>query len=370
MPMSTARTTESDSNAAAVAIGEQLSASDPKFVLFFASSAHDPGTFADTLQKTLGDVPCIGCTTAGELVDDLMLEKAAVGTALGDDIVSSTRVAVVADLSDPEAVKRALSELASAHATTPNGLDASKFVGLVLHDGLSVSEERVMDALGTLTNVPFLGGSAGDDLAFARTHVFANGEAMSGRAVLALLELKKPYQILKTQSFDVLDEVLEVTDADEATRTVHAFNGKPAATAYAEAVGCSVEDLPSKFQSHPVGLVTAEGEPFVRSPQQIKGDDVVFYCQIKPGMKLKLLRARDIVEDTRRDLSAKIDQMGGTSGIVNFHCILRTIELQQKNQTEAYGKVFSGTPTIGFSTYGESYIGHVNQTSTMLLFGA
>jgi hypothetical protein len=369
MSVKTARTTEADSKAAASEIAKELSGASPKFVLFFVSSSHDPSAFADALQKGLGDVTAVGCTTAGELVDDLMLEKSAVGMGLGDDVVASSSIAVVRDLSDPESIKTALGELAQSHGTSPNALDASKLVGLVLHDGLSVSEERVMDVLGTLTNVPFIGGSAGDELAFEKTYVFANGEPMSGRCVLALLELKKPYQILKTQSFDVLDKTLEVTDADEATRTVHAFNGKPAAQAYAETVGCSVEDLPSKFQSNPVGLVTADGEPFVRSPQQIQGDDVVFYCQIKKGMKLNLLQARDIVDDTRRDLSAKIDEMGGTSGIINFHCILRTIELQQKDQTESYGKVFAGTPTVGFSTYGESYIGHVNQTSTMLLFG-
>ena len=35
---------------------------------------------------------------------------------------------------------------------------------------------------------------------------------------------------------------------------------------------------------------------------------------------------------------------------------------------EAYGELFSKTPTVGFSTYGEAYLGHINQTSTILIF--
>ena len=60
--------------------------------------------------------------------------------------------------------------------------------------------------------------------------------------------------------------------------------------------------------------------------------------------------------------------MDHVSGMLNFHCILRTLELKSKHQTEAYGRLFSDIPTIGFSTYGEAYLGHINQTSTMLLF--
>lgn len=36
--------------------------------------------------------------------------------------------------------------------------------------------------------------------------------------------------------------------------------------------------------------------------------------------------------------------------------------------TEAYGKIFSDIPTVGVSTYGEEFIGHTNQTATMLVF--
>jgi hypothetical protein len=48
-----------------------------------------------------------------------------------------------------------------------------------------------------------------------------------------------------------------------------------------------------------------------------------------------------------------------------FNCILRTLDLKKQDKTEAFGKLFV-KPTIGLSTYGEAYIGHINQTATIL----
>jgi len=42
-------------------------------------------------------------------------------------------------------------------------------------------------------------------------------------------------------------------------------------------------------------------------------------------------------------------------------------ELQSTEQSCAYGELFTDVPTVGFSTYGEEYLGHINQTATMLL---
>ena len=56
------------------------------------------------------------------------------------------------------------------------------------------------------------------------------------------------------------------------------------------------------------------------------------------------------------------------SGLIDFHCILRTLDLRRQRRCDEYGAIFSAIPTIGFSTYGEEYLGHMNQTSTMLLF--
>ena len=118
---------------------------------------------------------------------------------------------------------------------------------------------------------------------------------------------------------------------------------------------------------NPVGLVF-EGDPFVRSPQQFKGDGMVFYCSVKEGMELSLLESTDIIASTRQAIDEKNAEIGGISGIVNFNCILRTLELGQKGLCEEYGKLFADVPTVGFSTYGEEYIGHINQTATMLVF--
>ncbi len=95
---------------------------------------------------------------------------------------------------------------------------------------------------------------------------------------------------------------------------------------------------------------------------------MLFYCNVLEGMELTLLGSTNIITDTRQAIDQKKRELGGISGIINFHCILRTLELEKEGLTEAYGKLFADIPTIGFSTYGEEYLGHLNQTSTMVAF--
>jgi hypothetical protein len=159
---------------------------------------------------------------------------------------------------------------------------------------------------------------------------------------------------------------LVATKVDEANRTVMEFDNRPATEVYAEKLGILVGDVNEKFMSNPVGLMIG-GEPFVRSPQQILGQSIVFYCAVKEGMELELLQSTDIIEDTKKALDIKFAEMERPSALINFNCILRTVELDERDKLDEYGKLFSDIPTIGFSTYGEEYIKHINQTATMLL---
>ena len=225
-----------------------------------------------------------------------------------------------------------------------------------------------MDLLGNACDVRFVGGSAGDDLQFRTTHVAVDGRAVTDAVALALLEPPRGFDLIKTQSFRQLPARLVATKVDEASRTVLEFDGQPAARAYAAALGVAVEDLAKHFRRHPVGLMV-DGDPFVRSPMRLEGEGVMFYCDIKQGMQLALLESTDIVRDTAAAIAAQRAR-GDIAALINFNCILRTLELEDRGQTGAYGELFSTVPTVGFSTYGEELIGHVNQTATMVSFRA
>lgn len=348
-------------------IARQFDLFDTEMVLYFASTKYNPDSLSAKMQDAFPMAQVFGCSTAGEITSGRMLENSIVAMAFTGQAVKDAKIEVVENLKDESAIRKALASFESYFKEPMSGMDPSRYVGIILVDGLCGAEEALMETIGDLTNVTFIGGSAGDDLKFNSTPVFANGKSYKSAAVLALIKPGVEFTFIKTQSFRDLGKTLEVTKVNEERREVIEFNNKPAAVAYAEAVGVSVEEAPKCFMHNPIGLVI-DDEPFVRSPQQIKGTSMVFYCGVKEGMELSLLEGTDIIGDTKNAIEQARTELGGLSGIINFNCILRTLELRQNNQTQAYGELFSNVPTVGFSTYGEQYIGHINQTATMLAF--
>jgi hypothetical protein len=350
-------------------IGKELADFDAKAVIFFASSKFDADDMSSSMQKKFGNVPTFGCTTSGEIVSGQMLNNSVVAMAMNSRIIEDLDIQILPNISkEPkEAVAKAFQAFENKFGQPMAEMDFQKYVGIVLIDGLQGAEENIMEKIGDLTNVTFIGGSAGDDLKFVKTHVFSEGKAYSNAVLLILIKAATAFDFIKTQSFTVINKSLIATKVDTAKREVLEFNNQPAAVAYAEAVGVPVESVADHFMSNPVGLMTGD-EPYVRSPQRLEGQRIVFYCNLLEGMELSLLKSEDIVQDTKTAIEKKNKEFGPISGIINFHCILRTLELKNKNQTEAYGKLFSDIPTIGFSTYGEEFVGHINQTATMLVF--
>ena len=101
------------------------------------------------------------------------------------------------------------------------------------------------------------------------------------------------------------------TEVKASERKVIAFNHKPAAVAYAEAVGTTVDKADQFFMSNPVGLCI-DDEPYVRSPQRLEDEAMHFYCNVMEGMEMTLLESSDIVEDTRK---AVADLVAGSNSI-------------------------------------------------------
>ena len=350
----------------------QLNKLDNHIIIYFASSNIDQYKLAENFYKTFPKAKIFGCSTAGEIISGKMLKNSVVVMAVSKNIITDCSIEVIEDIKDKsrdeieKKIKASFEKFENHFGLSLKNMDFREYVGLILIDGLSRSEEKIMDIIGDLTNVIFVGASAGDDLKFKETFIYKNGKIYKNGAIVALLKPKADFDIIKTQSFSSTGKKLVATKVDEQSRTVIEFNNKPAALAYSEALGVSIDKAQNYFMTNPVGLMIKE-EPYVRSPQQIKDGSMVFYCNVVENMELELLESKDILKDTHQAVFNKVKKRETVSGIINFHCILRTLELEQKNLTEDYGNIFTNIPSIGFSTYGEEYLGHINQTSTMLI---
>jgi hypothetical protein len=367
MNITTAYSIESNPEKAAIHIKSQMDGCDPRAVIFFASSQYDPHAICQSMQKAFPQARTFGCSTSGEIVSGKMMKNSIVAMGLSANIIQDLNLQIVDHIQTENRVDEAFKGFAQYFKADPFTMDVDEYVGLILVDGLRMAEEKLMDRIGELSNLFFIGGSAGDDLKFSQTWVYANGKAYTDAALLVLLKPKVKFSFIKTQSFRQCSTKLVATKVKLSERKVIEFNHKPAAAAYAEAVGTTTDKADQFFMSNPVGLVIDE-EPYVRSPQRIEADAMHFYCNVMEGMEMTLLESSDIVEDTRAAVAEKQRQSKHISGIINFHCILRTLELEKNGTTEAYANIFSDIPTIGFSTYGEEFIGHINQTATMLVF--
>jgi signal transduction histidine kinase/CheY-like chemotaxis protein len=82
-----------------------------------------------------------------------------------------------------------------------------------------------------------------------------------------------------------------------------------------------------------------------------------------------MLKQGDIIAHTEKGL-ADVDQfLPGIQGGLIFNCVLRYLELKEKNIVNDFNNIFNKCPMIGFNTYGEELFTHHNQTLTAVFFG-
>lgn len=341
--------------------------------VFFSDASIDPVGLAEQLRVELPDLECTGCTTAGELTPEGILDgdvlfilfprsAFTISPLVIDDLANGGMggiAASVADLREKHVSKAAI-----------NGHDKS--FALCLIDGMSNAEEAVTAAIfWGLDDIPLIGGSAGDHMEFRKTFILAKGTAWSGRAVILIISTAVPFQIFKSDNFVPSAQKLVVTASDPDKRVVYEFNAAPAAEEYAAAIGIAPQSLSAmSFASHPV-VVRVGGEYFCRSIQKVNPDgSLSFFCAIDDGVVLTVAKAQGMVESTRAALGDVERQLGGIDMILGFDCILRRLDAQNRQVFRNMSQLYRQHRVIGFGTYGEQYQSlHLNQTLTGIAFG-
>ena len=198
MKIVTAYSTEPSPAEAALELQSQLSGCNPQAVLYFTSSQYEPQAISESLQKAFPQAQTFGCSTSGEIISGKMLKNAIVAMGFTDEVLDDLNLQIVENIQTDNQVEKAFKGFAAHYKEDPFAMGVDEYVGLILVDGLRFAEEKLMDRIGELSNLFFIGGSAGDDLKFAQTWVYANGKAYTDAALLALLKPKVKFSFIKT----------------------------------------------------------------------------------------------------------------------------------------------------------------------------
>ncbi len=360
---------------------------DVSFALFYCSPDYDLAKLETALAEKFANIPLIGCTTAGEITPDGFLEGSITGVTIhSKKLKVETALLPLKNFSGDEvrsAHEMLCQKIEQAHCEPAacSGGPCGDWKGfmLLMIDGLSEMEERVVGALREATKaLPLVGGSAGDGDRFEQTAVYYHGKFHTSSALLTLVCTALPFVTFKTENFiDTGGKKMVVTEADVASRIVTEINGLPAVTGYAELFGVDEKALTLEFfATHPV-VVKLGDQFFVRSISPSKKDLLVtgqnglkFGCAIAEGIVLTPVEEIDNITNLETAFAELHEQIGDPLLTLGFDCLYRKRQYAHANIQDDMAQIMRDNKVIGFHTYGEQFGSlHVNQTFTAVAFG-
>jgi hypothetical protein len=347
---------------------------DMELVIFFCSSEYDLDILAAEMNRLFAGIQVVGCTTAGEIGPAGYRTHSLSGVSFSADsfVAVSGLLECLSQFDIVRGHDFGQTMLQQLESRVPGSSSNNSFAFMLI-DGLSVREEQVAHAFQhAVGKMPLFGGSAGDDLRFAKTGVYSDGRFHSDSALLILINTPLAFRIFKTQHFVPTSERLVVTEAETTRRVVKEINGLPAAQEYARLVGIDVQNLnPMSFAASPV-VVMIDGTDYVRSIQKANDDgSLTFFCAIEEGLVLRVAHGVELVNNLDQTFEKIRAEIGQPRLILGCDCILRNLEISQNGLKDRVVEIFRRNNTIGFSSYGEQFRGvHVNQTLTGVAIGS
>src|SRR5580692_1808701 len=320
--------------AGARAADDALLHDDPKLLIVFCSQACDLRQLLRQIRARAGDVPLIGCTTAGEIATAGPSDASVVVAALGGSGFA-VRTAVASEVSGNlrEAGARVARSL-------PDRADLPHQVVLLLSDGLAGDQQEVVrGAHGVLgAAVPLVGGCAGDDLKMSQTFQLYHDRVLSDSVVAAGIASNAPLGIGVRHGWRRVGEPMLVTSS--AANRVYTLDDRPALDAYLTHLGVSEpadqEGLARLALTHPLGLSRRSGEDMARF---IGGGDFAqrslsCIAEVPQGALVWVMEghAQSVLEATDAACGDSLAALDGRPalGMIAFDCIARRAVLGER----------------------------------------
>lgn len=364
---------QQDPARAAEELFEKIYQPDTSLGVFFCSAAYDLGHLQQALSERFRGTPLVGCTSAGEITPTGYLDGAITGFTLAapDFWTVCAPISRLNSFSISDGIHIAKKLRDQLDHVSPGSEPGDTFAFLLI-DGLCQFEEIIVSALySALGEIPLFGASSGGDSSFTKTHVFFDGEFRSDMAVLVLVRTIHPFKVFTTDHFIPSDTKMVITEADPASRIVTEINAELSGPEYARLVGLSPDDLtPMIFATHPV-VVKVGGRYYTRSIRNVNEDgSLTFFCAVDKGIVLTLSEGTDIVSNLAETFDEIKQEIGPLQLVIGCECVLRILELEQKQSKQQAGRIMADNNVIGFGSYGEEFHAmHLNQTFTGAAIG-
>lgn len=334
---------------------------DAKLVLVFCSDAYDLPALLQAINDETGDVPLIGCSTAGEISSNAATLASVVITVLGGAGFSCATAA--AGLADSGPAQAGAAVAACAPQDDPEG---SRIL-LMLIDGLAPQQEEILlGAYGVLgAGVPLVGGAAADDLKMGRTAQLHGREVLYGSVVAASVDSDADFGIGVQHGWRQVGEAMMVTRA--AGGRVYTLNDEPALDAYLDRLNAPAETYvdDGAFQrfamTRPLSVRRRQGSEVRGVNAQADFDDRSLGCggEIPHGGLTWVMEgdAESVLAATDVACRDALDGLTGPPvGVIAFDCIARRDVLGTVGLADEVARItaHAGAATVsGFYTYGE-----------------
>ncbi len=333
----------------------------PQLVLFFCASRLErlDMRYAELRSRYTG-ADIIGCTTAGEIAGEEVLDNSVVATAIEFE---ETNIHV--EYTDVQSMKDSY----NAGERLGNALEKKGLrLAMVISDGHTINGTELVQGITAIlgSGIPVTGGLAGDAAHFERTAVSVNAAPIAGRvAVIGFYGEHLKIGHGSVGGWNSFGQDRRITKSE--ANVLYEIDGIPALQLYKALLGEKAKDLPGSSLLFPLSIRPEDSsrEAITRTVLSINEDDnsMVFAGNMPTGYICKLMVANfdHLVDGASKaanealQISELHTQSKRSLGVL-VSCVGRKLVLGRRtaDEVQAVRNILGiNTALTGFYSYGE-----------------
>jgi hypothetical protein len=302
------------------------------------------------------NIELVGCTSAGEIVNDELHE-----TAIACTLMELPRQYYKTTLVSGKPLYNELMLAQEVRAFADEQFEDPALI--VLTSGLYNDGEKIILGLKNQREIPIFGGMAGDDLLLKDTFVF-NNEIVSEKGIIAIALDSQKIEVngLATSGWQTIGATHVITKASGSL--VETINDQPALDyflkffGYFDAANVKGKSVSTISAQYPFQLERENGGAVLRVPLQVVESERAIHLtgSVKNGDKFRfsISPGIEVAEKTISEFEQLKQKMNAPDAILLFSCKGRHAALGPFLDDEVKG-IYEHwqKPMVGFLSYGE-----------------